>query len=310
MSYAIGIDLGGTNIKFGLADHSGNILFESIRPTYLQGSSVYDNIGNSISEVKAFAASRELDIAGIGIGVPAIVDNGLVTGCFTNLPELEGMALGSRLEEQTGIPVWVDNDANLMGLAEWKYGAARGVSDAIFLTVGTGVGGAMVLNGQLYAGFRGRGAELGHIVVQAEGGYPCGCGGRGCLEAHASVKALIEDYLGNPHPVLSEDISGSLIVARYQAGEPAALLVMNRHFDWLAAGVAGLINIFSPQMVIIGGGISESGEFYIREVSSRALARAMKETSVNTVIKAAQLGNKAGFLGAAGLVFTGAESRP
>jgi len=304
MSYAIGIDLGGTNIKYGLADHSGNILFESIRPTYLPGSSVYDNIGNSISEVKAFAASRELDIAGIGIGVPAIIDNGLVTGCFTNLPELEGMALGGRLEEQTGIRVWVDNDANLMGLAEWKYGAARGVSDAIFLTVGTGIGGAMVLNGQLYAGFRGRGAELGHIVVQAEGGYPCGCGGRGCLEAHASVKALIEDYLGNPHPVLPENINGSLIVARYLAGEAAALLAMNRHFDWLAAGVAGLINIFGPQMVIIGGGISESGEFYIREVSSRALARAMKETSVNTVIKAAQLGNKAGFLGAAGLVFS------
>jgi len=307
MSYAIGVDLGGTNIKYGLADHSGNILFESIRPTYLPDRSVYDNLLTTIKEVKAYAASRGLGIAGVGIGAPAVVDNGLVTGCFTNLPELEGMALGSRLNEQTGIPVWVDNDANLMGLAEWKFGAARGASDAIFLTIGTGIGGAMVVNGELYAGYRRRGAELGHIIVEADGGYPCGCGGRGCLEAHASVKALIEDYkrcLTSTPAVMPENINGALIVARYLAGEPAALLAMNRHFDWLAAGVAGLINIFSPQKVIIGGGISESGQFYVREVRERALARAMRETSVNTLIEAARLGNKAGFLGAAGMVFT------
>jgi glucokinase len=306
MSYAIGIDLGGTNIKYGLADHSGNILFESVRPTHAPGSSVYDNITNSVEEVEAYASSRGLGVAGIGIGAPAIVDNGLVTGCFTNLPELEGMALGSRLQEQTGIPVSVDNDANLMGLAEWKFGAARGASDAIFLTIGTGIGGAMVANGELYAGYRRRGAELGHIIVQADGGYPCGCGGRGCLEAHASVKALIEDYrrslgsTGNTPP----DITGSLIVSRYLEGQPAAIEAMTHHFDWLAAGIAGLINIFSPQKVIIGGGISESGEFYIREIRERTMARVMKETSLNTLIEAARLGNKAGFLGAAALVFT------
>jgi glucokinase len=303
MSYAIGIDIGGTYIKYGLADHSGNILFESIKPTYLPDSSVYDNIGNIIGEVRAFAASGGLGVAGIGIGVPAIVDNGLVTGCFTNLPELDGMALGRRLE-QTGIPVCVGNDANLMGLAEWTFGAARGDSDAIFLTIGTGIGGAIVVNGELYGGYRGKGAELGHVIVQADGGYPCGCGGRGCLEAHASVRALVEDYQRSPDSSLSEDIDGAMVVDRYLAGEPAAVLAMNRHFDWLAAGIAGLINIFSPQKVVIGGGISEAGEFYIREIRERAMARAMKETSQNTLIEAARLGNRAGFLGAAALVFS------
>ncbi|MBS1602013.1 MAG: ROK family protein, partial [Bacteroidetes bacterium] len=151
---------------------------------------------------------------------------------------------------------------------------------------------------------RGRGAELGHIIVQAEGGYPCGCGGRGCLEAHASVKALAEDYQRGLRPALSEEIDGRLIVARYLDGEPLAVEAMNRHFDWLAAGVAGLINIFSPQKVVIGGGISEGGDFYIREIRRRALSRAMKETSLNTAIEAAQLGNKAGLLGAAAQVFT------
>jgi len=310
MSYAIGIDLGGTNIKYGLADHSGNILFESVRPTYLPGGTVFGNIADSIKEVKVYAVSRGLGIEGIGIGAPAIVDNGLVTGCFTNLPELEGMALGGRLQEQTGMPVWVENDANLMGLAEWKYGAARGVSDAIFLTIGTGIGGAIVVNGELYAGYRRRGAELGHIIVQADGGYPCGCGGSGCLEAHASVKALIEDYrrclasTGNTGLAVSEGITGSLIVTQYLEGQPAAIEAMGRHFHWLAAGIAGLINVFSPQKVIIGGGISESGEFYIRQIREQTFARAMKETSLNTLIEAARLGNKAGFLGAAALVFT------
>ena len=318
MSYAIGIDLGGTYIKYGLADHSGNILFESIRPTNIPGSGVYDNIRKSIEEVKAYAASGGLGVAGIGIGVPAIVDNGLVTGCFTNLPELEGMALGSRLQEETGIPVTVDNDANLMGLAEWKFGAARGAGDAIFLTIGTGIGGAMVVNGELYAGYRRRGAELGHIIVQAEGGNPCGCGGRGCLEAHASVKALIEDYRRcltstetptpdtTGHNITDPDITGNLIVTQYLAAQPAAIEAMTRHFDWLSAGIAGLINIFSPQKVIIGGGISESGEFYIQKIREQTLTRVMKETSLNTSIEAARLGNKAGFLGAAALVFTAA----
>lgn len=315
MLYAIGIDVGGTYIKYGLTDHMGRILYESIKPTYLPASSVYDNISDIIGELKAYADSNGFTLEGIGIGLPAIVDQGLVTGCLANLPELEGMALGSRLEAQIGMPVLVDNDANLMGLAEWKFGAARNVLDVIFLTIGTGIGGAMVLNGELYAGYRNRGAELGHIIVQADG-LPCGCGGKGCLEAHASVKALIEDYKTclpeqeKVHLAAEAAITGLLIISSYLENQPAAVMAMNRHFDFLGAGIAGLINIFSPQKLIIGGGISEAGDFYIQQIRDRAMARAMKETSVNTVIERAQLGNKAGFLGAAALVFNSVESRP
>lgn len=304
MSSAIGIDIGGTYIKYGLADHTGNILFESVKPTYVSGKRVYDNIGEILVELKTYAAEKGLVPDGIGIGVPAFVDKGWVTGCQANLPELDGMALGSLLAAEAKMPVSVENDANLMGLAEWKFGAARGASDAIFLTIGTGIGGAMILNGELYAGYRNRGAELGHIIVQPDG-HPCGCGGRGCLEAHASVNALIEDYR-RCRTGQEETVSGHLVVSAYLEGEPAALLAMNRHFDWLGVGIAGLINIFSPQKLIIGGGISEAGEFYVQEIRQRALGRAMKEISAGVSIEAAQLGNKAGFLGAAAIVFTAA----
>ena len=315
MSFAIGIDVGGTYIKYGLADHMGSILYESTKPTYLLGKQVYDNISNIIVELKTYTAAKGLTLEGIGIGVPAIIDKGQVNGCQANLPELEGMALGSLLEAWAGMLVSVDNDASLMGLAEWKFGAARGATDAIFLTIGTGIGGAMVVNGELYAGYRNRGAELGHIIVQADG-YPCGCGGNGCLEAHASVKALIREYTiylheqEKIHTAAKAEITGSVIISRYLEGQPAAVRAMNRHFDYLGAGIAGLINIFSPQKLIIGGGISEAGEVYIQQIRQRAMSRAMKETSLNTDIVGAQLGNRAGLLGAAALVFNRIGSSP
>jgi glucokinase len=335
MSYVIGLDLGGTNLKYGLIDHRGTILYESIRPTYPPAGGVpgipgvFENIIDAITEVETYAASKGVRPEGIGIGVPAIVDGGLVIGCEANLPELEGMPLGSRIAQQRSLPVWVDNDANLMGLAEWKFGAARGQNDVIFLTIGTGIGGAIVVNGKLYTGHRNRGAELGHIIVDING-LPCGCGGRGCLEAHASVQALIADYkkcladtsslhsppLSSPtNPPLSSpsdppttshppaEITGKWIVARYLENQPAAVQAMNHHFDYLGAGIAGLINIFAPRKLIIGGGISEAGNFYIDAIRSRAMDRAMKQASEFTTIEAAQLGNKAGFMGAAAFVF-------
>jgi glucokinase len=307
MSNAIGIDLGGTNIKYGIVDRDGNILYESMMPT---GSDpvnprVLDNLKKTIAEMRHIASSNGLKIEGIGIGAPGIIDEGIVTACAGNLPEMEGMPLGRLLEEYAQIPVVVDNDANLMGLAETRFGAAKGMIDTVFLTIGTGVGGALVLNGKLYSGHRNRGTEMGHIRV-AFPGNPCSCGGTGCLEAHASVTALIEEYkqllTGRESPA-GTSVDGKFIVSRFHENEKAAVLAMNRHFEYLASAIAGLINIFSPQQVIIGGGITEAGDFYVHAIRQRALRMAMKETSVHTRIEPALLGNKAGFLGAAALVF-------
>jgi glucokinase len=307
MSSAIGIDLGGTFIKYGLVDETGAILYESIRPTYLPGAQtgVFDNLLEIITELREQALLKKLQPEGIGIGAPGIIDDGIVIGCAANLPDLEGMALGSGIEQQVGIPVWVENDATLMGLAEWKFGAARNLTDVLFLTIGTGIGGAIVADGKLYSGYRHRGGELGHIIVDLNG-LPCGCGGKGCLEAHASVKALIDDYKAlssRQAPGGGKEITGNLIISAYLEQQPAAIMAMNRHFDYLAAGITGLINIFAPRKLIIGGGISEAGDFYVGEIRQRVMKRVMKETSLYTDIERAQLGNKAGFMGAAALVF-------
>jgi len=296
MLYAAGIDVGGTNIKYGLVDEEGHILFEGLVAT--GGMMALENVRAVVEELKQAAVSAGVRIGGVGIGVPAIMEDGIVTGCGENLPAMEGLALGALLQEQTGMPVIVGNDASLMGLAELRYGAAKGLSDVVFLTIGTGIGGALVVKGALYSGYRNRGAELGHIRV-ASPGRTCGCGATGCLEAHASVKALIREYVemgGAAHA------DGAFLFSQFQSGEALGREVMQRHFVYLGSGISSLINIFSPQKVVIGGGITEAGEGYIGPIRAEALRQAMKETSAHTVIEGALLGNKAGFLGAAASV--------
>jgi len=307
MDYAIGIDLGGTFIKYALVDNKGKIIFESIKATQANSNrdTVVSNIKKCISETLDICNEKNIIIKGIGIGTPGIIDNGLVLGGAENLPEWQSFPLGGIISQDFNYPIFIDNDANLMGLAEVRFGSAKGTSDAIFLTIGTGVGGALVLNGKLYGGHRNRGAEIGHICLNAKG-HECSCGTRGCLEAHASTTALIRDYrnlLLTKENKNTTDIDGKYIIEKYLAKEDVAIEAMNIHFDCLGTGIASLINIFSPQKVIIGGGISEAGDFYIENINKRALSIAMKETSVFTKIEKAKLGNSAGFLGAAALVF-------
>jgi glucokinase len=300
MPYAIGIDLGGTHIKYGLVDHEGQVLYESIRDSRRPDTLLVDSLYEAIEELQRVAATQHLAVQGIGLGVPGILDGDRVIGCGGNLPELEGVSPAPMLAASFGITTRVENDANLMGLAESRWGAARGANPSVFLTIGTGVGGALIIDGKLYNGYRSRGTELGHIHV-AGGTRPCSCGNIGCLEAQASVQALVEDYRGL-FPHAGDAIDGRQVVARYLEGQPAAVTAMKRHFNYLASGVASLINIFAPEKLIIGGGISEAGDFYVGNIRERTLQLAMKETSEYTRIEAAGLGNKAGFLGAAALV--------
>ncbi|TKG96311.1 ROK family protein [Puteibacter caeruleilacunae] len=307
MKYAIGIDLGGTQIKFALVADDGSIIRSGITDTEAQGTRdmLINKLENCAREVLLWASEEGVEVDGIGIGTPGVIDNGLVLGGAENLPDWESLPLGGMLSRRLEYPVYVDNDANLMGLAEVRYGSAAGTQDAIFLTIGTGVGGAMVLNGELYGGHRNRGAELGHIIIDSNG-EECSCGAIGCLEAHGSTSALVRDYksfLKKSQSKTEDKINGKYIIQKYHEHEGAAVQAMNRHFDYLAQGIASFINVFSPQKVIIGGGISEAGEFYVENIRKRVTKQVMKETSIFTQIERAQLGNKAGFLGAAALVF-------
>ena len=307
MNCAIGIDLGGTDIKYALVKEDGTVLYESLRPTQAETNRerILNNLKEAAGEALRFADKKEQKVIGMGIGTPGIVDDGKVLGGAENLKDWENLPLGKILEQHLDLPVFVENDANVLGLAEARYGTAKGSKDVIFLTIGTGVGGAMILNGRLYGGYGNRGGELGHIIVDPDG-EKCPCGAIGCLEAQGSVMALIRDYkrlLPGSGTQNHENIDGRFIVNKYHEQESAAINAMNRHFDYLGMGVASYINIFSPQKVIIGGGITESGEFYIENIRNRALRIALKETSVHTVISRASLGTAAGTMGAASLVF-------
>ncbi len=195
IKYAAGIDLGGTFVKFALVSEVG-VLMEDKLPIGEKASKddILSTLRSAIQMVMDKAKEEGIDVAGIGIVSPGIVCDGVVVGGADNLNGWENIDLGSIFSTKFNLPVFADNNANVMGLGEVAYGAAKGCADVIFLTVSTGIGGAIVANGKLYGGYKNRGSELGHVTIDHKG-IECNCGGgRGCLEAYASTSALIDQY--------------------------------------------------------------------------------------------------------------------
>ncbi len=296
---AIGIDVGGSSLKCGLVTGSGEIVHAltlSLQEAKTEAA-VVQLIENGIAEC---AGAAHLPVAGIGIGFPGIIEDGVVIGGAVNLPGFDNFPLATILSKSSNIPVWIDNDANMMALGECAYGGARDCDDVIFLTVGTGIGGAVLVNKKIVGGYRNRGGEIGHMILHKDG-KPCGCGANGCFEAYASTRALLEQYQSSSAD--NAPVSGEMIVQKFLEAETIAVNVMEQHFDYMATGIASLVNIFSPQRVIIGGGISEAGDFYIGRIAERVKAIAIPVAHEFTQIVPALLGNKAGLLGSASKVF-------
>ena len=303
MRNAIGVDLGGTFVKLALVSEQGDFLFEEKRSIGESASKekILETIKEGIQFVLNKANEDKLSVVGIGIGTPGVVDNGIVVGGANNLNGWKNLNLASIYSTAFHLPVYVENDANVMGLGESIYGSAKDCSDVLFFTVGTGIGGAMIINGKLYGGYKNRGAEMGHFSINHEG-IKCNCGGVGCLEAYASTAALIRQYVersGNK----TDSVDGYYIVKKFKEGEDAAIECMNNHVGYLGHGIASFINIFAPQKVVIGGGISEAGQFYIDMIKESVLKYVLPACSIHTEIVGASLGNKAGCFGAASLIF-------
>lgn len=310
MRNVIGVDLGGSAIKYALITEHGNILYESQLSSKADVSSdaIIEQIKKAIADVFDYAQTQGLEVSGVGVGSPGIIDSikGTVIGKAENLKGWENIPLVSILRSEFDCPVYIDNDANVMALAELAYGAACGCTDAVFLTIGTGIGGAMIINRELYGGFRNRGAELGHTPLIAHG-EACNCGSVGCFEQYASVTALLRDYkqlLQENDKTIPESIDGKYIITKYHENESEAITALNRHCDYVGYAISGFINIFSPQRVIIGGGISEAGEFYIDKIREYNQKYVINDCGINTEIVKAKLGNLSGCIGAASLVFT------
>ena len=292
MEYAIGIDLGGTSIKYALVDKAGNSFFEGKLPSFasVSAAKVMEQLIKAATLLKDEAAKQNWTVLGIGLGTPGIVDetNRIVLGGAENIVGWENIDIASLMEKQMSLPVVVGNDANLMGLGETKYGAGRGCTHVVFLTVGTGIGGAVIIDGKLFNGYANRGTELGHVPLIANG-ERCACGAIGCLEHYASTAALTRRF-------------SALIVRLYHENFPLAVECMNEHFYYLGRGIAGFVNIFSPQRIVIGGGVAESGSFYLEKIRAVVKKHVIADCALNTKIVAAELGNKAGLIGAASLI--------
>lgn len=261
-----------------------------------------ENIALILAAIRKCAAQISGKIIGIGIGFPGIIDKNVVIGGGDNLPGFVNVDLGEIISTSTHLDVVIDNDVNMMGMGEYLYGAGIGCTDVLFLTVGTGIGGSLIINGEAYSGYKNRGGEIGHIPI-IHNGKKCACGGVGCLEAYASVPAMIQRYIELYGDTFIEEITGKYIAENYLKQEPHALAVFNEHFEYISSGIAGLVNVFSPQKVVIGGGISET-DFYVRKIAERVPAKAIPISVQHTRIVKAELGNRAGLLGCAAKVFT------
>ena len=302
--------LGGTSIKYALVNERGETRFEGKLPSRADESAslVLEQLMRAADEVLSSARSAGIDgdIAGIGVGTPGIVDTDgrRVLGGAENIKGWEQIDIATPLEQHTGLTVHAGNDANMMGLGETRYGAGQGCSDVVFLTVGTGIGGAVIIGGRLFSGYGGRGTELGHTPLMADG-ERCNCGATGCLEHYASTSALVRRFSSlAERQALKFDcpVDGELITRLYLEGHPLAVTCMNEHFYYLGRGIAGFINIFSPQRVVIGGGICEAGPFYLEELRRVVAQQVIPDCAVHTEIGRATLGNRAGLIGAASLV--------
>ncbi len=312
LEYYAGIDIGGTSIKYGLADSEGKVLYRDQKPALVEKGArpLLHLITNIAENLLLHAAEDDIAVNWLGVGSPGTVDiqKGIVVGACPNIPDWVGIEIGPHLKDRLNMPVYVDNDVNAMALAELKYGAARRFSSAICLTVGTGIGGAVIINKELWRGSNFSAGEIGHIVINANGDK-CRCGNRGCLEVYCSSAAMLnrvrEKTKNGMSETLSETLSGNIgslnikkLFAAARKGDEMALEVIDETAKILGAGLSGVVNLLNPQALIFGGGIIDGGAGFIETVGAEIRNRAFPSATENLKILKAELGNDAGFVGA------------
>ncbi len=300
MKHAIGIDLGGTYIKYAVVKGDGTVIWEDKCSTLPERDALMRQLKNAVKQCRSAADQRGIRLDGVGIGTPGIVDptERVLLGGSPNIQGWSRVPIADEIEAAAGLQVRLCNDANAMAMAEHSFGAARGLSDVIFISIGTGIGGAVIVDNRMLKGYMNRGGELGCTPFNVDGEVLCNCGTVGCWEAYASTAAMLRFY----EKQTGVSITGEELVARYLAGERAATEIWEKECYYIGRGIAGFINIFAPQMVVIGGGISEAGDFFIQMVSEVAMRSALHDCSEYTTIRGAQMGNQAGIIGAASLI--------
>ncbi|MGN1373126.1 MAG: ROK family protein [Candidatus Coproplasma sp.] len=310
--YYIGIDIGGMSVKGIVIDCDGHIICDGTASTGEKdgGASLTSNVCELIASLIAKSGKATAEIAGVGIGCPGVIDskNGVVV--FAGNLALKNYPLVENVQKRVNLPVKITNDANAAALGEAKFGAGKNYDNVVFITLGTGVGGGVIIDGKLFEGYKSAGTELGHIVIQ-EGGRECTCGRRGCFEAYSSATALIRSTAQameeNKDSAMWQTYTPQTVNGRtafeYMHTDDTAKRVVDEYVRFLACGLTNIANIFRPQVIMIGGGVSNQGENLIAPVRKLVREEIFGGCDYADIeIVKATLGNTAGALGAASLV--------
>jgi len=314
----IGVDLGGTKVLAGAVDAALTVHHRARRLVGGTNSfELLDTVAEAVDEARNAAPGP---VAAVGVGLPAVLDAERRTARFSTHLPLEGLPFGEQLSTRVGLPVVLDNDANLALLAELHAGVARGARHALLLTLGTGIGGAVLIDGELLRGARGGAGELGHVVVDFDGPRCQGkCPNRGCLEVMASGTALEREAAAlaarRPGSGLAGEamrggrLTGPRVSELARAGDASAIEVLELIGRRLGTGISGLVNVFDPEIVVIGGGVVEAGELLLAPARAEVRARALPPASGEVRVEAASFGEEAGVIGGAVLAFGSVPDR-
>lgn len=318
--YYIGIDLGGTNIAAGVVDENHQIIKKASVPTGATrpADEITADIAKLCYHVAEEAGITMDDVASIGIAAPGSADCDHGTILYSNNLPFVKYNIAEKLSSMLGVEkkIYIENDANAAALAEAVAGAAAGAKFSVMITLGTGVGGGIILDGKVYTGFNYAGAELGHIVIEKDG-RECSCGRKGCWERYSSATGLVlttkeklEECRKNGRKTMMEDliggdinrVSGRTAFAAKKKGDEVASEVVDTYIDYLVCGLVNIINIFQPNVLSIGGGISGEGQYLIDLLHDKVFAETYSRGDTpQCKLKIAKLGNDAGIIGAAAL---------
>ena len=303
----LGIDIGGTAVKFGLVNGEGVMVSE-----VSEYSVKFDNYETPIIETVVKSAKEFMsknnknffDINGIGVSATGGINSklGIVEGSAGHIKNWEGTNIKKRLEAEFGMNTVVLNDANAAALGEMWKGAAKGRENVVVMTIGTGVGGGIIVDSKILLGSKGFAGEIGHIPVNVDG-EECSCGNTGCIEHYGSTSALVRNIKnavisGEIIGINEDEIDGRLIFKQVSAGNKVVIKYVDEWINYISAALVGLVHIFNPEMVILGGGVSKQKEFFVDKVRDKVLHSVMDNFAQSLRIEAAELGNNAGIIGA------------
>lgn len=309
----IGIDLGGTNIAVGAVDSEGHILgtFSTKTLAHRPYQSIVKDMAWCIENILKKLGMTEDDINSIGIGIPGLGDAKTESVVFcTNLGTgWRDIPLGAELRKYYNKPIFIDNDATVAGFAENMAGISKGAESSVFITLGTGVGGGIIINGKPWSGFHGIGSEIGHMTIVADG-VPCTCGNNGCAERYCSATAIIrmakEACQRNPDNQILRDAKGDIdrinakiVIDAAKAGDPLAEIVFDQYATYLAMLINNIVATIDPEVIVLGGGVSHAGQFLIDAVNKHLPELQLYKSLPYPEVKLATLGNDAGIIGAA-----------